>query len=550
MYNNPRRQGGAILVLSVLFLVVLLAAAALVVDVGRLYVLRTQMQNAADTAAMAAAAELNGQLGARERAIKAATQMLSHKGPFSSSNDKDLLNHLKNYYDPADPDNSAIVFYSWIGAEYDLETPPPCDTSMTTDGKCLATEDSDAYYVKVVLDPLITTAEVDDFGIDFYFAPSMAIFFGGDPVLQGTTKVSAVAGAGGPVFCEYPPMFMCAYEEGPPTDSGTYPGLDVGDQVKLKDRAANTPWGPGNVGFLQVDEDIEIPLDDNSGTILEKNNDAIAASLGNEFLRRSCSPAIVSTQTGVDTQKTRKAFNTRFGIYESYDKAKNAFPPAPNTVDYPLDDTFTVESSSYDVDAFKGNGWTSSVTDCLVGGPLAPDCGGYTRPETFSRDDYIQYNHGDPGSIPPLADNSRYSLYEWESSSTLNSPSLDTGTLTNIDDRNASSQEDCSTRSTGKPGSQHCWLHNGTPLDGNPNLGTLDRRVLYVAVIKCSQFNITGNTPDINLNQQGDFPFHRFFLTQHAQAPSDAEFFAEYLGPVSDEKEIQRIRHTIIQLYE
>ena len=72
MHRSPYKQRGAILVMSVLFLVVLIGFAALALDFGRLYVLRSQMQNAADTAVLAAAAELDGQLGARQRAVNAA----------------------------------------------------------------------------------------------------------------------------------------------------------------------------------------------------------------------------------------------------------------------------------------------------------------------------------------------------------------------------------------------------------------------------------------------------------------------------------------------
>lgn len=105
-------------------------------------------------------------------------------------------------------------------------------------------------------------------------------------------------------------------------------------------------------------------------------------------------------------------------------------------------------------------------------------------------------------------------------------------------------------RSTNKPGSAHCLNHNGEAIEGDPSLGDPRRRILRIAVIKCSLYNIQGSTPDIDLNPQGEFPFHEFFLTQHAQAASDTEFFAEYIGPVSEEEEIEKIKHNIIQLYE
>jgi Flp pilus assembly protein TadG len=53
MKRHVERQRGAILVMTVLFLVILLGFAALALDLGRLYVLRTEMQNAADAAGVA-----------------------------------------------------------------------------------------------------------------------------------------------------------------------------------------------------------------------------------------------------------------------------------------------------------------------------------------------------------------------------------------------------------------------------------------------------------------------------------------------------------------
>ena len=69
-----RRQHGAILVMTALFIVVLIGVAALAMDVGRLVILRSQMQNAADAAALAAAAAAPGACraaGAGQRLIAA-----------------------------------------------------------------------------------------------------------------------------------------------------------------------------------------------------------------------------------------------------------------------------------------------------------------------------------------------------------------------------------------------------------------------------------------------------------------------------------------------
>lgn len=584
---KPVQQRGAFLILTVLFLVVLLGFAALALDLGRLYVLRTEMQNAADAAALAAAAELDGSDTAIEDAVLAATDLLSHRGRFAD--EPELLNMLS--YDPnASPEDNAFEFYSWINAETDPAEPSSCthpplygNPGQVDENKCLALPDggatasSLASYVRVKLHPdLVNTGDTEYYQISLYFLPVLGLFLDDGTIQTASTRVTAVAGAGGPVFCKYPPMFMCAFNNNEPDDDGVmeadeYPGIIPGQQILLKDKSASDPWGPGNVGFLDVGEDIEIPLDDDGGVLIEKNIDAMSAAIGNEFIRKECTPAIVSTQTGTITQKTRQALNTRFGLYETYENAKEAFPPAPNTVDYPLDDEFSEESDDYDPDAKIGSGWENTDTECLngPGGPLEdPECYNspgtvsYTRPETFGRNHYIAKYHESNPNTPPVTD-TRYELYRWEIDNPGTAPSpydtypyltLDDPDELPLDDRNATSQEDCSERSVNKPGSQHCQLHNSKPIDGDSTPGDYRRRVIRVAVIKCGsgagEQDIQGNTPDIDLNYANEFPFHEFFFTQHAQAASDTKFYIEYVGPVSEEKDIQEIRHTIIQLYE
>src|SRR5687767_12232606 len=66
-----RRQEGAVAVMVALSLGVLLGLAGIVIDVGRLFVLRSELQNAADACALAAAFELDGNANALTRAENA-----------------------------------------------------------------------------------------------------------------------------------------------------------------------------------------------------------------------------------------------------------------------------------------------------------------------------------------------------------------------------------------------------------------------------------------------------------------------------------------------
>lgn len=65
------REGGAIILTFSLMLLFLLGFAAIAIDLGRLFVVRTELQTAADSCALAAAQELDGQGTAITRAVSA-----------------------------------------------------------------------------------------------------------------------------------------------------------------------------------------------------------------------------------------------------------------------------------------------------------------------------------------------------------------------------------------------------------------------------------------------------------------------------------------------
>lgn len=72
-----KRQGGAVAIIVGLSLVVLIGFLGLVIDLGRTYVLKTELQNAADAAALAGASQLDGTHGGVSAAIQAAKDTAS-----------------------------------------------------------------------------------------------------------------------------------------------------------------------------------------------------------------------------------------------------------------------------------------------------------------------------------------------------------------------------------------------------------------------------------------------------------------------------------------
>ena len=75
--STRKNERGSILATSALGMLSLLLAVGLGVDISRFYLVKTELQNAADAAALAACAQLNGKEGGIQAAIAAATQSMN-----------------------------------------------------------------------------------------------------------------------------------------------------------------------------------------------------------------------------------------------------------------------------------------------------------------------------------------------------------------------------------------------------------------------------------------------------------------------------------------
>jgi len=518
MQRHVKRQNGAIMVMMAILVVVLVGIGALVLDLGRLLVLHTKMQNTADASALAGAFELNGQADARIRAVAAAKQLLTTKAHFAKN--PDLVKSLT--YDPADPQKSAFVFYSWIGSKDDPPAKPAgCTPDPDDAGKCLATGDADAYYMKVKLFPELAQG-AGHYAIDLYFLPVLSIIPGIDLKTVEETKASAVAGRHY-FICDYPPMMICdPYENSP---GGWEANLHAGDMVVLKKQQGDT-WAPGDFGFL-------LPRGEDDAV-----NDNGAKALGQYFAdetKMRCTPPVVTTNPGGKTQWARWGLNTRFGLKGGGNLDGKS---APDVIDYPRDDIIVAP----DFITRFGNGVWNNTEDS-------------TRPSTYSRDDYVTYYHG--GAHPAGSNLSRFDYYKWEtdydnwnwSSDPVNTPSTPPsapdyhipafspppGVTINADER------DC-----GPTANSPCRIWNGAPPPG-VTVGDPDRRVLTVAVLECGALGINGKKTVQVTPPSG---WAKFFLTEHVEPPSSdtkVTVFGEYIGAVSPEDENY---HVYVQLYE
>jgi Flp pilus assembly protein TadG len=92
---QPSRQGGVVALVFALTLVAMLAAAGLVIDLGHLYVLKSELQNAADSAALGAAKEIDlSSTGITKAVTKAKAYAAQNKYDFQTAlvlADSDIL---------------------------------------------------------------------------------------------------------------------------------------------------------------------------------------------------------------------------------------------------------------------------------------------------------------------------------------------------------------------------------------------------------------------------------------------------------------------------
>lgn len=261
---------GAVLPTVAAVLVGLMGMATLALDISRYMDLQTQLQKAADSFALAAAAELDGQPaiggagGAIARANNAVTALMA-------SRNSSVFN--------AAAVTAAVAFYPTL----------PATDNLAMGG---ATADpTQAHFVQVVVNPVTTST----------FIP--ATLFGAASNNM-TTSATAVAGFT-QAICRQTPIFVC---NGGGANDMTNAKVMRGKEFSLVG-APGAGFSPGNYGFVDIGCGNNTPCLEQA---LGKNNNGICIGLDP-----------VTTTTGQKTAAGRY-FDTRFDLYVK--NAKNADP--------------------------------------------------------------------------------------------------------------------------------------------------------------------------------------------------------------------------------
>ena len=462
-----KSQRGAYLAFMALLMAALIGLGAFSVDLGRLFVLRSEMQNAADSAALSAAFELNFKAGARSRAEASARYILQHRSRFADTNEL-LGSHI------------TVEFFCAIGSEFD---PSPAKvTSFCTNGyvngRSIAANDREARYVRVSMVP---SGDKQAYSLGFLFAPVL------DASAEGSRAyLTASAVAGRNFFvCGFSHMMICNPFE---TTGQNLPDVvEPGQQFILNTDGES--WAPGNFGFIQPSN----KTGGGAGAVSEYLADENSAE---------CIRSIFTTSTGKMTQSTTSGMNTRFDVYAppapfNRPDAPDRWPPAPNVINYPQDQTWRAEDARYGYGDWDRNTYFSTYHDWQ----------GYTRP-------------------PGWPEMTRWEVYNWEiSESKLPSKSPLKPKQNNFYD--------------GIPDPDHLYFGTYPPAESVP-----ERRLISAVVINCTAQELAGSKSFSVTPPEG---FAKLFLTQTVSSPPNAIIFAEY---VSWTEASDRNYHIDIQLYE
>jgi hypothetical protein len=351
--NLLRDDRGGVAVFGAMVTLTAIGAGAIAVDVGRMSVLRTQMQDAADARAMAAAVQLDGRDGAQDRARTVAEDIMSH-GSAIPEDDHEI-------------EVAVVEFYSQYSPT-----------------KVKATSDQDAVFVEVVLEAR---------EVDFLFEPVLDMLAGND---TDEARITTYAAAGpDPFICHAPPLMICDYgDEGGGVhswDDDLRNPVHAGKQVRLKEQGSGGTWAPGNFGLLSL------PDGSSGASDLEA---ALAA-----LLPEDCYELDVTTATGSKTQKIVDAMNARFDV------TGNPWPyPAPDVINYPRDSNLISSSSeklgngSWDISAY----WTAKH-----GASLPSELVGATRYQVYLYELGLPFaRNGKETLYPAPANLAEYAGYE------------------------------------------------------------------------------------------------------------------------------------------
>lgn len=264
MPRPPKRilydQSGAVAVTYALALTALIAIAGVGFDYSRLMALDSELQSAADEAALAAATQLDGRSGAITRAQNAVTN-------YFANSESVVVNHTLMANDKGGSALTGVAFTFYTSF----------DSSTDTFG-AETTSDTTAKVVKVAINGRKA----------FYaFTPIVGAFNSGNVTADAVAALQSGT-------CKLPPLLICG-----PNGQPDFPtAADIGKGLLLK-VDPGSQWAPGNFGYVDFG---------NGGN-------TVKSLLGSNTASDTCvGGSTLSTEPGNIASAT-DYLNTRFDIY-------------------------------------------------------------------------------------------------------------------------------------------------------------------------------------------------------------------------------------------
>jgi Flp pilus assembly protein TadG len=444
---------GAVAPTVALSLVGLIAAGGLAFDYSRLVGMHSELQNAADQAALAAASQLDGKTGAMARATTAASNLVAN------------ATLISNDTSGSNVSIAAVAFYQ-------------------NKAKTIATTDAEARYVEVTVD-----------GREVFYAltPVVAAMSSGD------IDAAAMAGMGS-ATCKVPPVMMCnpAESSDPDFTVANY----IGKGIRLVANDGGGGYGPGNFGFL----------DNNAGN----GANIVKAALGNIAVPGDCIPGDgVTTQPG-EMVSVLDALNTRFDVYANGLNnpcgANNAgCPPSANA----RKDVVKANTGCAFQPGNGNVGWKLPPSPYLPASSTAYDAATYPAgglsPMGYPRDICHALSVAGSCSGGRIGDGA-WDRYAYFRSNSVNYPAVPTSTEmatmfgSSTPTRYQVYQYEMNNAATRlQPQAAGSLTAHGAPICVTPGLTpggtTPDRRRLSVAVINCTSEGVAGRTTDITVTR-------------------------------------------------
>ncbi len=532
-----RDTSGAVAIYIAIVAPVMLGVGALSIDLGRLMTLNTELQGAADAAALAGARELDRFPGAMEKAAAAAVAAVVNVQTFATDGGPKQV--LIDATPCADPPVAPCIRF--------LKNLPDADDDPITAAN-VTTSDIEARFIDVHVGSRAIT--------------NILVRIVGGPA-TASTSAAAVAG-NDQVVCNIPPMFMCNPSEGAGNTDLQLP-VDIsaleGRQMELFHQGGGGSLSPGNFGLL-CPSGTEGATNCGGGAV----KDALASTTG------TCiSLELTTTKTGVTLEMVRTGINARFDYWtpQAKDSGNNRwrdrdeFMPAANVTQGGKAPNSTIganASCEYSaIDPAEGMGLPRD--QCHIDDNCSYPGNDRIGDANWGHLDYFRINHGcnestNPTCKPADWDAStanaswpptRYQTYRYELERTPEVIVEPNQTIYDVaGNAVAATEED---------GHAQCFQGTPPPIPGyNYFPGKVrdltllgDRRILPLAIANCNALEANGTSTS------GKFSFRPpefvyVFLTEPMKDPSDSEIYAEILGAL-DEGAVDSLSRDIIQLY-